>query len=280
METFELIYNYEEALKRLHKEASDVGELRRAVEMEGDVPKSITDKQLLLFLEACGSVDEAVKVIKIYYDVKENTPQLFRNRDPQSPAIQQCFKNQFNLFLPVTPNDGNSVVFIGLENDKSSNYDFDNANKTFFMTLDACLSAHGPQSGLIMLFDMKHVGFGHMTKIKLNTQKAFIDYAQDALPAKLKSIHVFNVSALFQMVLAILRPMMNTEVIGKIHLHSSSMDFEEFYQTTIPKQCMTSDYGGDLASVQELNRQNSEELVKLKKYFAAEQDQVFNKQQD
>lgn len=152
----------------------------------------------------------------MYYKTKRGAPQLFNHRDPLSPAIQKCFKNLECFYLPKT-SDGNSIVFLRLQNDSSSNYDFDNANKTFFMTLDACLSAHGPQSGLIMLFDMKHVGFGHMTKIKLKTQKAFIEYAQDALPANLKSIHVFNVSTLLQMIMAVLKPMMNAEVIGKVN---------------------------------------------------------------
>lgn len=46
MESFELIYNYEEALERLHKKTSDVEELRSALELEGDVPKSLTYKQV------------------------------------------------------------------------------------------------------------------------------------------------------------------------------------------------------------------------------------------
>lgn len=75
-----------------------------------------------------------MKVIKIYYDVKKNTPQLFKNRDPESPAVQQCLNNQINLYLPVTP-DGCSVIYHGLSNDKSANYNFDEATKTFFMNL-------------------------------------------------------------------------------------------------------------------------------------------------
>lgn len=46
METFELLYDYEEALARLCKSASDVDELRSALELESDVPKAVTDKQV------------------------------------------------------------------------------------------------------------------------------------------------------------------------------------------------------------------------------------------
>ncbi|CAO1396893.1 unnamed protein product [Diamesa hyperborea] len=274
METFELLYDYEEALARLCRSASDVDELRSALELESDVPKAVTDKQLLLFLDSCGSVEEAVKVIKIYYDVKKNTPQLFKNRDPESPAVQQCLNNQFHLYLPVTP-DGCSVIYHGLSNDKSANYNFDEAVKTFFMNLDSCLSEHGPRNGLIFLFDMKNVGLGHVTKLNGNSQKAFFRYMQEGLPAKLKSIHVLNASTIVKTVMAIIKPFVKAGILEKIHLHSSSMDFEVFYKNVIPKEFMPSDYGGDLESVEQLNKKNSELLVNLKSYFTAEQEQVF-----
>lgn len=46
METLELIYDYEEALARLCKNTSDIDEFRSALELESDVPKSVTDKQV------------------------------------------------------------------------------------------------------------------------------------------------------------------------------------------------------------------------------------------
>lgn len=46
MEWFELKYDYEEALRRLGMTTADVDDLRSALELEGDVPKSVTDKQV------------------------------------------------------------------------------------------------------------------------------------------------------------------------------------------------------------------------------------------
>ena len=58
------------------------------------------------------------------------------------------------------------------------------------------------------------------------------------------------------------------------------MNFEDFYETTIPKESLPSDYGGDLESVEQLNKKNAEQLVELKEYFIAEQDQVYLTEQD
>ena len=53
------------------------------------------------------------------------------------------------------------------------------------------------------------------------------------------------------------------------------MDLEEFYKNVVPKQCLPSDFGGDLESKEQLNKKNSQQLVNLRKYFIAEQGQVF-----
>lgn len=47
----------------------------------------------------------------------------------------------------------------------------------------------------------------------------------------------------------------------------------EFYKNVIPKESLPSDFGGDLASVTELNEQFKSEYYKLKDYFRAEEQQ-------
>lgn len=90
--------------------------------------------QLLCFLNACDGVDDTIKVINQYYKTKKSFPQVFTNRDPNSPETQQCFQNQIFLKLPVTP-DNYSVFHFGLSNSTASNYIHDQNSKTFIMAL-------------------------------------------------------------------------------------------------------------------------------------------------
>lgn len=90
--------------------------------------------QILLFLDSCGGVEQGAKVAKIYYGIKKNSPEHFSNRDPSSPKIQQCLKNQDYFYLPNTP-QGDLVVFHRLSSSRASDYCFDEAIKTFFMTI-------------------------------------------------------------------------------------------------------------------------------------------------
>lgn len=52
------------------------------------------------------------------------------------------------------------------------------------------------------------------------------------------------------------------------------MDWEEFYNR-VPKSSLSSDYGGDLESVEVLHQKQCKNLVRLKNYFEAESAQTF-----
>lgn len=60
----------------------------------------------------------------------------------------------------------------------------------------------------------------------------------------------------------------------QLHLHSSNMDYEKFYQEYIPKSSLPSDFGGDLESVAELHEKHCKELKRLRSYFLAEEQQA------
>lgn len=49
------------------------------------------------------------------------------------------------------------------------------------------------------------------------------------------------------------------------------MDYEKFYEECIPKSCLPSDYGGDLASVAELHKQTWKEMNEISEYFKLEE---------
>lgn len=86
-------YDLEEAIKREGLSRTDLKALR-APPIDG-APLDIPDRLLACFLSACNKdVAETRKVIKIYYSDRREAPELFDNRDPLSPKIQQCFQNQ------------------------------------------------------------------------------------------------------------------------------------------------------------------------------------------
>lgn len=48
---------------------------------------------------------------------------------------------------------------------------------------------------------------------------------------------------------------------------------DDFYEKYISRECLPSDFGGDLASCEELHEQFKNEFYKLREYFRAEEEQ-------
>lgn len=54
------------------------------------VPKDLSDKQLLIFYNACyGDVEKTKTCIEKYYNLRKNTPEIFDNRVLSVDEIQQ-----------------------------------------------------------------------------------------------------------------------------------------------------------------------------------------------
>jgi hypothetical protein len=90
--------------------------------------------QLLIFMaNDATTVDGAFEKVKLFFKLKMNTPEVFRNRNPYSDELATTFQNANFLYLPVTP-QGYSVVYASLRNYSVSAFVFDSIAKAFFMT--------------------------------------------------------------------------------------------------------------------------------------------------
>lgn len=57
------------------------------------VPKDLTNKQLLLFYNACyGNVEKTKLCIERYYNIRKNTPELFDNRILSLDDMKKCME--------------------------------------------------------------------------------------------------------------------------------------------------------------------------------------------
>lgn len=62
------------------------------------------------------------------------------------------------------------------------------------------------------------------------------------------------------------KPFVKKELYERIHLHTGD-NYEEFFEKYIPRSHMPSDYGGDLASCEDLHEENRKLLLSMREYF-------------
>jgi hypothetical protein len=72
------------------------------------------------------------------------------------------------------------------------------------------------------------------------------------------------------------RPLLWSEFIDTIHMHSGEAD-EDFFCKHIPRSHMPLDYGGDLPSMKELHEENMKNMSNLREYFMLEEQHMMHK---
>lgn len=137
---------------------------------------------------------------------------------------------------------------------------------------------------------MRNVGMRHLLRPKIETLRMFFRYLQDALPAKLEAMHIINCVSFFDMVLALVKPFMKSEIIQKVwktllkfnlsftlvfqmHLHHGT-NYDAFHKDFVPPSCLPSDFGGDLKSAEELHDSHVKEFSRLRNYFIQDEKEA------
>lgn len=91
----ELEFDYVEATASMDKfSQDDINELRswtEKLDKSKYVPKDLSDKQLLMFYNACyGNLDKSKICIEKYYSCRKNAPEFFENRVLTSEEMKKA----------------------------------------------------------------------------------------------------------------------------------------------------------------------------------------------
>ncbi|XP_053617497.1 alpha-tocopherol transfer protein-like isoform X2 [Plodia interpunctella] len=274
----ELEYDYDAAVASLdfftQEDFNSLREWTQKTDKSKYIPKDLTDKQLLLFYNACdGDLLRTKTCIEKYYYCRKNTPDFFDSRAVYSDEMKPMVEALEFSVLPGKSCEGYDIIFHRLRATEPSKYNFELGCRMLFMAVDACLSQRGPQPGVVFLFDMKGVKLGHLARCGLSSLRKFFQYLQEALPLKMRAIHVMNTEPIVDKIMMVMRPFMEKKLFDMIKFHAKEEDLEKFYETVIPRSTLPPDYGGSLPDTQTLHAKCMQTLHSMVPYFQAEEAQ-------
>lgn len=244
----------------------DVEHLRDWVIKQPHLPSTVSDDQLKLFFHSCYyRMESAKKAIETYYTMKTNVPEFFHNRTLGDPGLKHMLDVCRIALLPKTTQKGYHVLFARLNVTEPAQFHLDNAIKLLFMIVDTHLFQHGMSAGMVFLFDMQGVSLGHLTRINLSSVRKYFIYVQEAMPVRLKSIHIINVNPVMSHIMNIIRPFIHKQHLQYIHLHSPS-EVKELYEF-VPQEILPKDYQGEEASLDTLAKETVEEVRSRSDWF-------------
>lgn len=106
-------------------------------------------------------------------------------------------------------------------NFEPSDYNFSSGVKGGIMLMDEFIWTHGSSPGLIYIVDATGVSLGHVKCLNLMLIKKFLHYIQDALPVRLKAVHVINISPVVELIYNMFKPFIKTELIDLVRFSST-----------------------------------------------------------
>ncbi|GAB0087580.1 hypothetical protein DMENIID0001_019070 [Sergentomyia squamirostris] len=254
----EILYDRDSELKK-----EDVLEILDWNEHQLHLPK-ITEYEVALFLRArTYKVNDAKKNIENYYTFKTNNPKLFAKRDAVTPEIQQVIEDQLHIALPGTTVEGHKAIFFKMVNPDTSKFNFTGTFRTISMLTDWWHLAEGTAEGHVIVVDFQGFTFGHIMRINLFILKAFVTYAQDLLPIRLRGIHFINATKFAQRFISILRPLLKKDVSAVLNVH---LTMDTVFEV-IPRESFPQELGGTWKPLKELQEEMRDLLVTNRKNF-------------
>ncbi|KAM3965553.1 alpha-tocopherol transfer protein-like [Aphomia sociella] len=217
------------------------------------LPHEVDEILLRRFLASCGySLERTKRTIDLFFTIRSNAPEIFANRDPWSPEIRRVFQITDLIPLPRKTKENYKVFIFKLSNPDMDLFNFVDTVKTFFMLADTRLTEEDDiPAGEIPIFDSANVSLKFIPKINLSVLRKYMLYTQEAIPIRLKQVHVINAPAYISKIHAICKPFLKTEVAKLIKFHEPNS--ETLYKD-IPQELLPDEYGGKAGSLEQIKR--------------------------
>ncbi|KAJ0175100.1 hypothetical protein K1T71_009241 [Dendrolimus kikuchii] len=218
------------------------------------LPHEVDEIMLRRFLVSCNySLERAKRTIDLFFTIRSTAPELFCKRDPWAPEIRRVFEITDLLPLPNKNKENYKVFIYRLNNPDMDLFNFVDAVKTFFMLADTRLTEDEDiASGEIPIFDSANVSLKFISKINLSVLRKYMLYTQEAMPIRLKQVHIINAPSYIGKLHAICKPFLKTEVAKLIKFHEP--DSDSLYKD-IPRDLLPTEYGGKAGNIDQIKRE-------------------------
>lgn len=113
---------------------------------------------------------------------------------------------------------GYNIIYSRLIDLEPSHFVHSDSLKGYNMVLDVWFHTEGTVKGHVILIDMHGTQLGHVSRMSPAIAKKSLFYLQDALPVRLKEIHVMNASPIFDLMLTICKPFMRKELLDMVRI--------------------------------------------------------------
>ncbi|XP_019543634.3 alpha-tocopherol transfer protein-like [Aedes albopictus] len=261
------VVNYA-SVEKLYKQfpdlrKQDVKEFGLWVQTQAHLPP-VSELEMIQFIQSNEYDMEAAKrTAEAFYTFRSSYKDFFNDRDIFAAPIQRSMDVLSLVILPDLTPMGYHVLLAKIIDSDASKFNLATILKLAFMCVDVALWEEGCTEGFLLVIDMNGLHLGHFPKLGIFTLKNFLYYIQEALPIRLKGVHLINVVPFIDKIVAMIKPFMKKEILEIFHLHQK----EDTVYPYIPQNILPSEYGGNAPSRLFLTKQLFDKTIELRDFI-------------
>ncbi|XP_026314592.1 clavesin-1-like [Hyposmocoma kahamanoa] len=246
----------------------DIRKLREWLKTQPHLPADyITDMDLILAYRSCDrSYEVSKQLLDLNFTLKTLFTDFFKDRKVDH-RIDAALKSILVTPLPSRTNDGYGVLYATFMNSDWKSFLLPDIIKTVIMVIDIWQYEEGSWPGFIILFDLKNMSLGHLTKLDLNSVRHYLYYLQEALLANLRGVHYLNAPAYMDKLMSIVRPFMSNSLLNVLYVHQPE---SATLQPYFPSEELPKESGGNFKSVHVLKDEILSKLYASSAFFEEE----------
>lgn len=196
---------------------------------------------LIRFLRPCKYYPESSRdLIKQYYSFKKKHSNIYENLTPIKE--KNVFDHNVITVLPNRDQHGRRVLILELGKKwKHNKCSLDEIYKACVLFLEAAMLEPITQiAGAVVIFDMDGLTLQQTWQFTPPFAKRIVDLLQDAMPLRIKNIHIINQPYVFNMVFALFKPFLKEKLKNRVSLNICIYTYQFFVRDILIAQNLIS----------------------------------------
>lgn len=237
------------ALKELRETEENVKEataaLKKYIEEDKTIYFKTDDDFLLIFLRPCKFyAKSAYELMKRVAEFKEKNASLFNNLMPEDEKVAFLENNVVNVLKERDHKNRRVLIVNSGKSWDPSKVSSDQILRLFYLIHEvAMLEPETQIYGAVVIMDFDGLSMKQVVGLSPSFSMKLLNFIQDAMPLRLKEVHIVKQPFLFNMVWQMFKPFVREKLKKRMFFHGSKMSSLHAYMAPshLPKN-----YGGDL----------------------------------
>ncbi|VEN43538.1 unnamed protein product [Callosobruchus maculatus] len=229
--------SHEKTLEQLQEDVNIIKEWLKTQKHLPETPHDHVIQNFLLLNKF--SIETTKQKLDMYYTIRSLLPEVFENKHPNSPHMQQNMKAIYAVPVPELTDEGHCVAFLRIASESSNILDLDPYMIFSHIYNIAEVRLHEDVAlGDVYVYDMAYFPFRQIARLN---PKVF--------SSRVKALHILNAPAYAEPLIKLVKQLLNPKLSDRIHIHDSL----ESLRKCLPNKVLPKEYGGDLPPLGEIN---------------------------